>query len=86
MTLVLNLPAELESRLRESAVAYGLSLQDYTLRLLSEAHLDSTQRMSGEEIIAFWHKEGVIGSRNDISDSQAHSRQLRERAQTRTSK
>ena len=38
---------------------------------------------SALELVSYWRSEGVVGSRTDILDSQAHARELRERAQQR---
>jgi hypothetical protein len=38
---------------------------------------------TGEELIAYWKRHGVIGSRKDIEDSQEFARELRRRAETR---
>lgn len=40
--------------------------------------------VSGAELVAYWRREGVIGSRPDIADSQAHARAARARAERRT--
>ncbi len=38
---------------------------------------------SGADVVDSWRREGVIGSRPDIEDSQAHARSLRRRAKRR---
>lgn len=38
---------------------------------------------AGMSLVEHWRKHGVIGSRADIADSQAHARQLRQAAETR---
>jgi hypothetical protein len=38
---------------------------------------------SGAELVDWWRREGVIGSRRDISDSSGHARQIRQKAERR---
>jgi hypothetical protein len=38
---------------------------------------------TGAEIVAYWEREGLIGTRTDITDSVEHARQLRRRAERR---
>ena len=83
MTLVLQLPPDLESELSAEANRLGLSIQDHALRLLSAAHAQNGQSMTGAELVAYWQREGLAGSRPDISDSQAHARALRQEAERR---
>ena len=35
------------------------------------------------ELVAYWEKKGLIGTRPDITDSVAHARALRRQAETR---
>jgi hypothetical protein len=83
MNITLELPEDLESALTTEAAHRGLSLPEYTLRLLSTRILPGSMPTTGAELIAYWQREGVIGTRPDISDSQAHARQLRHRAEHR---
>jgi len=80
MTLMLELPAELEARLQAEATRCGMQLEEYALQILQSGVQEQTV---GAQIVAEWQRAGVIGSRPDITDSQAHARMLRERAQTR---
>jgi predicted DNA-binding protein len=45
MTIVLTLPEELEQRLKEAAERLGLSVDEYTLRLL-EKHIPQDEKRS----------------------------------------
>ncbi|HTU89073.1 MAG TPA: hypothetical protein VMF69_03150 [Gemmataceae bacterium] len=83
MSLVLNLPAELESELTAEATRIGLPLPEYVLRLLAEGRAPSPTPRTGAELLAYWQSEGVIGTRSEIADSPAHARVLREHAQKR---
>lgn len=79
----LDLPQELESELATEATQLGLSLTEYVLRLLSERSLVGQLPTTGAELAAYWQREGVIGTRLDITDSQAHARQIRHKAERR---
>jgi hypothetical protein len=83
MSLVLELPPELETELAAEAVRLGLSLSEYALRLLAGARGPSPALRNGAELLAYWQSEALIGTRPDIADSAAHARDLREEAQRR---
>ena len=40
--------------------------------------------MPGEALVAYWKEHGVVGSRAEIGNSQAHARKLRKEAETRS--
>jgi len=83
MSITLDLPEELESELATEATQMRLSLAEYVLRLLSTRSLVGSAPTTGAELVAYWQREGVIGTRPDITDSQAHARQLRYHAERR---
>ncbi len=85
MTLVLDLPPELETRLNEAAQNQGLDLATYAVKLLETGVTDGLSTI-GQEILAQWDTEGVLGSwagRLDIGDSAAFARTLRAEAESR---
>ena len=84
MTLTLNLPHELERRLSSEADRLGLAVDQYALRLLGAEPATGDKPRTGADLVAFWQREGVIGSRQDVEDSQAYARELRRRAETRS--
>lgn len=84
MSLVVDLPAELESELSFEAARLGLSLPDYVLRLLAAGRAPNSLPRNGAELLAYWQGEGLIGTRPEIVDSAAHARAIREKAQQRT--
>ena len=84
MTLTLDLPKDLEHRLTAEATRLGLPIEQYALRLLGDVPKADRQPANGAELVAFWRREGLIGSRPDIEDSQAHARRIRHRAERRT--
>ena len=82
MTLMLELPTGVEADLTAEAVRHGLPLQEYVLRLLSTAaHVPVS--MTGAELVEYWRREGLVGTRVDITDSRQHARTLRESAERR---
>jgi hypothetical protein len=82
MSLVLELPPELESELAAQAADCGLPLSEYALRLLAGQSSRPAVR-SGAELIDYWQAEGLVGTRPEIVDAPAHARSLREQAQQR---
>src|SRR5262245_19872147 len=84
VTLVLDLPPDLEARLTDEAARLNLPLAEYALRLLGTRAYDHAGRpTTGAELVPYWQREGVIGSRPEIADSQAHARALRRQAEKR---
>jgi hypothetical protein len=59
------------------------NLDASVLRLLSTRPLLGPLPPTGAELVAYWQREGVIGTRPDIMDSQAHPRQRRHTAERR---
>jgi len=84
MSITLDLPQELEDELSAEAAQLGLSLPDYVLRILSTGLIVGKRPKTGAELVDYWQNEGLIGTRPDIPDSQAHARSIRERAERRT--
>jgi hypothetical protein len=80
MGLMLELSPELEARLQEEATRLGMAPEDLAAQILEDRFRGEK---IGAQIVAEWERAGVIGSRPEITDSQAHARMLRERAQAR---
>jgi hypothetical protein len=83
MSLVLDLPPELETELAAEAARLGLPLPDYVLRLLAGGRTVSPIPRTGAELLAYWQGEELVGTRPEIADSLGHARALREQAQRR---
>jgi hypothetical protein len=83
MPQTVELPDDLADALAHEATRLGMSLPDYAVRVLASACPASTTIRDGADLVNFWRSEGLVGSRSDISDSQAQARQLREQAQRR---
>ena len=83
MSLVLDLPPELETELAAEAARLNLPLPEYALRLLAGGRGPSPALRSGAELVAYWQREGLVGTRPEVADSPAHARALRGHAQRR---
>ena len=83
MPQTVELPDELADALTDEASRLGLSLPDYTVRLLSRSRPFATSIRRGADLIAFWNAEGLVGIRPDLEDSEVEARRLRELAQRR---
>jgi len=83
MSLTIEIPEDLKQALIEEAEKLGLSVSDYAIHILETARAMARQPRNGAELVAYWKREGLIGSRPEISDSQAHARQIRARAEQR---
>ena len=90
MTLQLDLPHDLETELAQRAAKLGLPLSEYAVRLLTmwrsidgvdieDLYLPTT----GPALVEYWQREGLIGTRPDITDSQKHARSIRHDAEHR---
>jgi hypothetical protein len=73
MSLVLDLPAELESELAAETSRLGLPLSEYVLRLLAGGRAPSPAPRTGAELLAYWQGEGLIGTRQEIADNSANA-------------
>lgn len=83
MSLVLDLPPELEAELAAEAAQLGLALPEYALRVLAGGRNPRPAPRTGTELLAYWQGEGLIATRPEITDAPAHARALREQAQWR---
>ena len=84
MTLTLDIPKDLERRLALEASRLGLPIERYALKLLDEVPRAEGRPQTGAELVSSWRREGLVGSRPEIKDSQAHARALRSRAERRS--
>ena len=83
MSLVVDLPPELETVLAAEAARLNLPLAEYALRLLAEGRVPNPRPRDGAELVSYWQSEGLIGTRTDIVDVPAHGRTLRQKSQKR---
>jgi hypothetical protein len=83
VSIVVDLPPELETALADEAARLNLSLAEYALRLLAAGLPPTPNPRDGAELVNYWHNEGLIGTRSEIVDAPAHARSLREQAELR---
>jgi hypothetical protein len=85
MKIVLELPANLEAELSAEAAELGLPVAEHALQILAGRRaLTDFNIKTGADLVAYWQRHNLIGTRPDITDSQAYARALREQAQKRT--
>ena len=85
MTVTIDLPSDLETELVAEAARLKLPLDEYVVRLLAEGRGTGTGAAteSGADLVAYWRREELIGTRPDIGDASAHARTLRAEAERR---
>ena len=83
MSLVLELPPELETELIAEASRMGLPLLEYVKRLLLAGRPLGPMPRDGSELVSYWQEQGLVGTRAEITDSQEHARELRQQAERR---
>jgi hypothetical protein len=83
MSLVLDLPPDLETELAAEAARLRLPLPEYAVRLLAAGRVVGPKPTSGADLLAYWQGAGLVGTRPDITDAAGHARTLRERAEAR---
>jgi hypothetical protein len=83
MSLILDLPPDLETELTAEAARLGIPLAEYILRLIAMCRGAESLPRTGAELLAYWQSKGLVGARSDITDSQAHACKLREQAEKR---
>jgi hypothetical protein len=82
VTLTLDLTDELEERLQAEAARLGLSPDAYAVHVLESGIPAGTAPANGAELVAYWQREGLIGTRPDIKDSVEHARAIRRKAES----
>ncbi len=84
MSITLELPPDLEGELAEEAARLKLPLSEYAARVLATGRTAAANTLkTGAELVAYWQREGVVGTRPDIADSQERAREIRRNAEKR---
>ena len=83
MTIILDLPQELERELSDEAARQGVPLAEYALRILTTGRPAHQVPTTGAELVNYWQNEGLMNGCEDVANSQAHARHLREQAERR---
>lgn len=82
MSVTLHLPQNVENQLADEASRLGLGLPDYIVHLLVNDR-EARQVRTGPDLVEYWRRAGLIGSRQDIQDSAAEARAIRSAAEIR---
>ncbi|CAN5156778.1 hypothetical protein BH10PLA2_BH10PLA2_23430 [soil metagenome] len=83
MSLLLELPKELEAELTAQAESKGITLSTYALQLLAAGVREEPAFRTGADLVAYWQSEGLVGTRSDIPESSLHARVIRDQAHKR---
>lgn len=98
MTLILELTPEQERQLEAEARRRNMDAASYAKTLLFDDGAASANEEetllpagplppadgTGADLVAYWEREGLIGTRPDIKDSQEHARGIRREAESRS--
>jgi len=83
MTLVLELPKELEAGLTEEAAREGVPVEAYAIRLLSAARGTAPEEvLNGADLVAYWQRELAPVDSIDGRDNAWRQRRQIRRLQT----
>lgn len=91
MSLNIELTPDEEARLRRAAEARGLAADEYARELIRAGEWndepwnapEEPRPRNGAELVAYWDRLGVFGSRPDIADALEHARSIRRKAERR---
>lgn len=73
-----------EARLAAAQEADGADADDlFAVLTEARAKLAAHPLHTGAEILAYWRREGLLGTRPDITDPLEHAQALRQRAERR---
>lgn len=98
MTLTLELTPEQEQRIAAEALHRNMDAASYAKALFFEKETaeESEEETlppvgplppangTGADLVAYWEREGLIGTRSDITDRLEHARAIRRKAERRT--
>ena len=83
MTVTLEIPSDLQSKLAREAAQRGVTLTEHLLGLLAGRELANSPVRTGADLVAYWRREGLMATRSAACDAPAHARSLREQAERR---
>jgi hypothetical protein len=81
MSLTIELPPELEAELAAEAAQLRLPLSEYLVRVIAFGRAPNPMPRTGAEVVAYWEREGLLGTLPDITDPSEHVRALREKSE-----
>jgi hypothetical protein len=83
MSLTIELPPDLEAELAAEAAQLRLPLSEYLVRVIAFGRAPNPMPRTGAEVVDYWEREGLLGTRPDITDPTEHVRALREKSEKR---
>jgi hypothetical protein len=97
MTLTLEFTPEQEQQIEQEARRRNMDAASYAKALLFEEQIAKNSEEqtlpplgplppangTGADLVAYWEREGLIGTRPDIKDSLEHARAIRRKAERR---
>jgi hypothetical protein len=84
MTLSIELTEEEKNAVERAAKERDMEVGEFVRSLiLPSSAAGAAAVTTGEELVSYWQREGLIGTRADIHDSATHARALRDEAQRR---
>ena len=81
MSIVIDLPKELEECLSAGASRMNLSISEYAVRILEEALICAP--VNGQELVEYWRRRGLIGTLQSDESTADISRRLRREVERR---
>lgn len=95
MTLTLELTSEQVQQIETEAKRRNMDAASYAKALLFEETVAEDSELppsgplppangTGADLVAYWEREGLIGTRPDITDSLEHARAIRRKAERRS--
>ena len=78
MSLTIDLPPDLEAELTAEAARLHMPLPEYVVFAVAFGRPPNPLPRTGAEMVAYWEREGLLGTRTDIKDPVEDVRALRE--------
>jgi predicted trehalose synthase len=73
MTLILNLPPELEQYLAQEAKQQGVSVETYTLQILQEYIMPKEKQSKLIDVLQSWINEGDVDEQQETGEFLIHA-------------
>ncbi len=83
MTLTIDLPPELETELKAEADRLHMPLAEYVVFAIDFGRPPNPMPRNGAEMVAYWEREGLLGTRTDIKDPVECVRNMRDKIEKR---
>jgi hypothetical protein len=86
MEMKIDIPDDVADELMFEAAEMELSVHEYVLQVIDARQFvlpEDRRPKTGAELVEYWRRAGIIGSRSDITDSVEYARELRRKAERR---